>query len=68
MLYTIVSLSDVFYKYEERKRQTRSSNPYDYLRSGYYLDNAALFGGKNDVNYNCDISSHFSGNNLYIPD
>ena len=65
MLYTIVSLADVFGKYEKTEQKSRSTNPYDYIRAGYYLDNAALFGGENNVNYNCDISGHITGCNIY---
>ena len=68
MLYTVISLDDIFYNYDKRVQPCRSSNPYDYLRSGYFLDNAELFGGENNVSYNCDISSHFSGANLYSAD
>lgn len=36
----------------------RSSNPYDYLCPGYYLDNASMYGGKNFVSFNSDISGY----------
>ncbi len=67
MLYTIIDISDIFYRYDVRKERCRSSNPFDYVRSGYYLENAALFGGENDVSYNCDISSHITGGIIYNP-
>ena len=34
----------------------RSSNPYSYVRFGYFLDNAEMYGGRNSVDYNGDIS------------
>lgn len=57
MLYTIVSIDDVLnqnlcVKCDERER---SSNPFDYIRSGYFIDNAALFGGSNNVSFKCNI-------------
>ena len=53
MLYTIVSIDDVLnqnlcVKCDERER---SSNPFDYIRTGYFIDNAALFGGSNNVSF-----------------
>lgn len=66
MLYTIADLNDVFYQEHNRIQCRRSSNPYDYIRTGYYLDNAALFGGTNNVSYNCNFPSNSSGNRLDI--
>ncbi len=43
MIYTIVSLDDVFYVKDNATAAVncvRSSNPYDYIRDGFYLDNA----------------------------
>lgn len=60
MIYSIVSLEDIFYtpdNFSCCSNSVRSSNPYDYIRRGYYLDNASLFGGKNYV----DFESYFSG-------
>lgn len=58
MLYSIINECDIFYTEAKCNNQIRSSNPYDYIRKGYYLDNAALFGGYDNVDYN----SNFSGN------
>lgn len=57
MIYSIVSLNDIFYTENSVDNGVRSSNPYDYIRDGYYLDNV-MFGGENDVNFNSNISSH----------
>lgn len=63
MLYTIVGIDDIFY---DEKRNTdnkmRSTNPYDYIRCGCYLDLPSIYGGYNCVNINCNISSFVSGN------
>ncbi len=70
MLYTIINPLDIYYSSASdsvAQNVVRSSNPCDYIRGGYYLDNAALFGGNNNVNLNCDFSSHISGNNMGIP-
>lgn len=66
MLYTIADLNDVFHTDNKWERCCRSSNPYDYIRAGYYLDNAALFGGYNNVSYNWSVPKHISGNRLDI--
>lgn len=60
MLYTVVDVNDVFYKNEMIISKPRSTNPYDYIRTGYYLDNAQFFGGKNNVDFNCNISGTIS--------
>ena len=67
MLYTVVDVNDVFYKNEMIISKPRSTNPYDYIRTGYYLDNAKYFGGHNNVNYNLNISGNISSNLPYIP-
>lgn len=67
MLHSIIDYNDIFCSYTNSMQGIcRSSNPYDYIRSGYYLDNAELFGGKNNVSFNCDISSHISVSMLDI--
>lgn len=69
MLFTVVDMLDVFCDDKKSyKAQYRSSNPYDYIRRGYYLDNGALFGGQNNVNFNCDYSSIATSNMLDITD
>ncbi|MDE6413448.1 MAG: hypothetical protein K2K42_06150 [Eubacterium sp.] len=50
----------------EAKNCIRSSNPYDYLRNGYFIDNASMFGGKNIVDYNSNISSYRTSFNIHI--
>jgi hypothetical protein len=70
MLHTIINLDDVFYdgkNYAEMKN-ARSSNPYDYIRAGWFIDNSALFEGVNNVSLNSDFTSRISGNNLHISD
>ena len=53
MLYTIVSIDDVLNQNLCVKCDgcERSSNPFDYIRTGYFIDNAALFGGSNNVSF-----------------
>ncbi|MBR3737915.1 MAG: hypothetical protein IKN26_04170 [Eubacterium sp.] len=70
MLHTIISFGDVFYNENDFKsyENQRSSNPYDYIRTGWFSDNLALFEGVNNVNINCNFSSRIPGNNLYFPD
>ncbi|MGN0534675.1 MAG: hypothetical protein ACI4IR_01575 [Eubacterium sp.] len=64
MIYSIVSLDDIFYSPSNTVASVRSSNPYDYIRDGYYLDNADIFGGENYVSFNSNISSHRTGSVL----
>ncbi len=61
MFYSIISPYDVFCCDDTINDTLRSSNPYDYIRQGYYLDNAALFGGKNYVNFNCNFPGARAG-------
>ena len=70
MLYTVMNLDTVLLPPENVKRTAAimSSNPYDYIRAGYYLDNASLFGGENNVDYNCNFKRLASGNRLDIAD
>lgn len=67
MLWSVISENDIFYeKQNYNSSNVRSSNPYSYLRCGYYLDNAEMFGGRNCVDYNSDISGNRAGHNLYF--
>ena len=61
-----MNLDTVFYNgiKEQNTSAVMSTNPYDYIRAGYYLDNAVLFGGRNNVNYKCDFKRYSSGNRL----
>lgn len=68
MIHSIISENDIFYTPPSVINGIRSSNPYDYIRNGYYLDNASLFGGKNYVDFNCNISGNRTGFKLGIPD
>lgn len=62
MLYTIADLNEVLYNRSDTEcRVCRSSNPYDYIRYGYYLDNGALFGGYNNVDYKNNYSGNSTG-------
>ena len=56
MIYSIVSLNDIFYTEPKAQNIIRSSNPYDYIRDGYFLDNT-MSGGENYVRINSNISS-----------
>lgn len=67
MIYSIVSLNDIFYNeknYASNSVLLRSSNPYDYIRRGYFIDNASLFGGENNVDFKSNISSNSAGDNI----
>ena len=66
MLHTIINLDDVFYSENSFSavKNERSSNPFDYIRTGWFVDNSALFEGVNNVNINSNFSSHFPGNNI----
>lgn len=66
MLFTILDLNDVFHQNAEKIECCRSSNPYDYIRTGYYIDNAALFGGYNNVDFKCNNSSDFAKHSLGV--
>ncbi|MDE5965002.1 MAG: hypothetical protein K2G65_06305 [Eubacterium sp.] len=66
MIYTIVSLDDIFYTEETASAAVncaRSSNPYDYIRDGFYLDNA-MNGGEDYVRFNSNFSSYRTSNSL----
>ncbi|MGN1123752.1 MAG: hypothetical protein ACI4RR_05355 [Eubacterium sp.] len=67
MLWSIINEADVFYCQSLSNvgsAQIRSSNPYDYIRNGYYLDNASMFGGKDSVSFNSNISGNRTGSDL----
>ncbi|MDD6729020.1 MAG: hypothetical protein PUE08_07375 [Eubacteriales bacterium] len=67
MLWTIISQSDIFHTPAvSANNSVRSTNPYDYIRNGYYLDNGTLFGGKDNVGYNINISGDFPSTDLGI--
>ena len=64
MLHSIISEYDILCKSEITQLTSSivpSSNPYDYIRRGYFLDKADLYGGNNNVIYNCNISVNRSG-------
>lgn len=58
MLWTVINESDIFYSQPSANNSVRSSNPYDYIRNGYFVDGASYFGGKDNVNFNSDISGN----------
>lgn len=70
MLWTVINELDIFYTGCEctAEQSIRSSNPFDYIRNGYYLDNAALYGGKNNVDYNINIPGAVSGADVDFSD
>ena len=69
MLYTVMNLDEVMGKpYGVKSASPLPSNPYAYIRAGYYLDNASLFGGENNVDYNCNFKRLASGDRLVNAD
>lgn len=68
MLYTIINLDDVYYNFENKitSGSAASSNPYDYIRHGYFIDNASLFGGIDNVSFNCDNTGYITGDNMGV--
>ncbi len=61
MLYSIIGYDDIFMNDNNRKfTLPASSNPYDYIRMGYFLDVPNINGGHRCVNFNCDFSGAFS--------
>ena len=68
MFWSIINENDILFdeKTIEATNSVRSSNPYDYLRMGYFVDNASMFGGKNIVDYNSDFSSDRTSFNIHI--
>ena len=61
MLWTVIDESDIFRSPVCVNESIRSTNPFDYIQGGYTLDNAALFGGRNNVSFNSDISGFSAG-------
>ncbi|MBQ7203763.1 MAG: hypothetical protein IJS03_07095 [Eubacterium sp.] len=63
MLFTIINLNDVFYSGDSavKNNAERSTNPFDFIRMGWFLDNEEMFRGVNNVNLNFDYSSYFTG-------
>ena len=67
MLWSIINEADIFYSPSisvNSSLKVRSSNPYDYIRDGYFLDNASMFGGNDNVDFNSNISGNRTGSNL----
>ena len=69
MLWSIINEADIFYSSKSicQNNTVRSSNPYSYIRTGYHLDNAYLFGGIDDVDFNSNISGDRTGMHLGVP-
>lgn len=70
MIWSIVNECDIFYDVQNSVSspvKARSSNPYDYIRCGFCLDKASMFGGKDIVDYNSDFSGNRSGADLSFP-
>lgn len=70
MIYSIVSFDDIFYTKSSVSgavNAVRSSNPYDYIRDGFYLDNA-MSGGEDYVHFNGNFSSYRTSNSLGASD
>lgn len=66
MLWSVINEQDIFYNHNNFSacNSIRSSNPYDYVRAGYFVDNASMFGGNNFVNFNCNFSGNRTGIDL----
>lgn len=69
MIYSVVSLDDIFYTQGRTAavNAVRSSNPYDYIRDGFYLDNS-MNGGEDYVRFNGNFSSYRTSNSLGVSD
>jgi len=69
MLWSVINEQDIFYNANSFSacNSVRSSNPYDYVCAGYFVDNASMFGGKNFVNLNCNFSGNGTGCNISAP-
>ncbi|MDE6751437.1 MAG: hypothetical protein K2J59_01515 [Eubacterium sp.] len=70
MFWSIINENDILFdeKSIEVTNTVRSSNPYDYLRKGYFVDNASMFGGENIVDYNSCFSSYRTSLSIHISD
>ena len=70
MFWSVISEADVIFdeKTIKARNSLRSSNPYDYLREGYFVDNASMFGGKDFVDFNSDFSSNRTSPVVHIAD
>ena len=70
MFWSIISEADVIFDEKTIKAENalRSSNPYDYLRTGYYVDNASMFGGKDFVDLNSYIPSYRTSPDFHTAD
>ncbi len=68
MLWSVINETDIFFDKNSiiTNDSVRSSNPYDYLRMGYFLDNASIFGGKDFVDFNSNISSNRSSDSIHF--
>ncbi|MBE6816086.1 MAG: hypothetical protein E7520_00065 [Ruminococcaceae bacterium] len=61
MLHTVISFDDVFYQENSNHNAVvRSTNPYDYIRKGWFLDNSVMYRGVNHVNLKFDYSGNFT--------
>lgn len=69
MIWSVISENDIFYSPQSicQNSVMRSSDPYSYIRTGYHLDNADLFGGINNVDFNINISGNRAGIHLGFP-
>ena len=63
MLYTIISADDVFLSGSDFApyKNNYSTNPYDYIRKGWYLDNSVMYRGVNNADIKFDYSGDFTG-------
>ena len=69
MLHTIIDYNDIFCENRIINNTAAfSTNPYDYIRKGYFLDIPSPLGGYNNVSINCLDSGNFAGSFHNIPD
>ena len=68
MFWSIISEADVMFNENtiNAVNSLRSSNPYDFLRKGYFIDNASMFGGKDIVDFNSNFSGDRTSPDVYI--
>lgn len=63
MLHTIIDYNDIFLAENKINSYLNvSTNPYDYIRSGFFLEVPSVNGGHNNVSYNCLFSGDISSN------
>ena len=63
MLYTVVDTDYVLFGVGEKADSIqRSTNPFDYIRGGWFLDNSVMYRGVNKVNIKFNYPINFTSN------